>query len=159
MKHAKTINISDQYNQFIWAFNVIIFKIKKNIETFKKNISIVFSLKQLKNKKNTWHQIYNRKFEFNYNKFYEKYQFFHFKRYDHDAHEKFSQINVVRENFFQKFLSKSKKNEKKNEQIESIVKRRRSKKQNSKNDFFMKKSRFIKRIFRKSKWISTKQIW
>ena len=113
MKHAKAANISDQYSQLIWIFNVIISEIKKNIEAFKKNISIVFFLKQLENKKNTWHQIYNRKFEFSYNKFYEKYQFFYFKRYDHNAHEKFSQTDVAREKFFQNFFSESKKKTKK----------------------------------------------
>ena len=113
MKHAKTTNISDQYNQLIWIFNIIVSEIRKNIEIFKKTISIVFFLKQLENKKNTWHQIYNRKFGFSYNKFYEKYQSFYFKRYDHDAHEKFSQTDVAREKFFQKLFSESKKNEKK----------------------------------------------
>ena len=42
MKHAKTANINDQYSQLIWTFNVIISEIRKNIETFKKIISIVF---------------------------------------------------------------------------------------------------------------------
>ena len=113
MKHAKAANISDQYSQLIWIFNAITFEIRKDIEILKKIISIVFFLKQLENKRDTWHQIYSRKFEFSYNKFYEKYQLFYFKRYDHDAHEKSSQTNIAREKFFQKFFSKSKKNEKK----------------------------------------------
>ena len=113
MKHAKTANISDQYSQLTWTFNAIAPEIRRNIEALKKNISIVSFLKQLENKKNTWHQIYSRKFEFNYNKFYGEYQPPYFKRYDHDAHEKSSQTDVAREKFFQKLLSEPKKNEKK----------------------------------------------
>jgi hypothetical protein len=62
MRHVKIANIADLHEQFTWAYNAIASKLAKNIDSFDENITIMTFLKNLKIKKNTWHRIYNRKF-------------------------------------------------------------------------------------------------
>ena len=113
MRHAKAANISDQYSQLTWAFNAIAPEIRRNIEALKEIISVASFLKQLENKRDTWHQIYSRKFESSYNKSYGGYQPSYSKRYDHDAHEKSSQTGAARGKSSQKLLPGPEKNERK----------------------------------------------
>ena len=51
MRHVKIINIEDLHEQFTWAYNVIVLKIIRNIDSFEKIITVAVFLFKLKNKK------------------------------------------------------------------------------------------------------------
>jgi hypothetical protein len=89
MRHAKAVNIIDLHNQLTWAYNAIISKLVKDIDSLDENTSTMIFLKNLKIKKNTWHRIYNRKLFASRTKF----EFFYQINFSSSANFSYDQFN------------------------------------------------------------------
>ena len=120
MRHAKTANISDVHGQFIWAFNAIASKLTRDIDLPEKKINVTVFFNQLKNKRETWYRIYNRKFNNFRNssigsKFFSVPSFF-FKRREYENTHEFYEQNLFFQivDRFQRLLFPASSNEKPN---------------------------------------------
>ena len=93
MRHAKAANISDLYSQLTWAYNAIAPEIRRDIDPPRETTSITSFLEQLENKRDTWHQIYSRKFNSGYKKYggygdYQSSSSSYPKRQEHKTYDK-----------------------------------------------------------------------